>query len=191
MDKNPERDIEKELDEISFWAYAVYIEGKLLSSGLNLSKLVDMAIDMFVELLRVESGYLMLFNEKSLELSIKSVKCPKQKHIQEESSIKIEKKVVGWIAERKKPILLSDTDELFIREFFAKMSGKIGLETALSCPLVVKDKFVGLINLGEKESKKPFSQKDVRLLSTMSANQTVRQDLLHFLDVGDPYVCPG
>jgi GAF domain-containing protein len=173
MDKNPERDIEKELDEISFWAYAVYIEGKLLSSGLNLSKLVDMAIDMFVELLRVESGYLMLFNEKSLELSIKSVKCPKQKHIQEESSIKIEKKVVGWIAERKKPILLSDTDELFIREFFAKMSGKIGLETALSCPLVVKDKFVGLINLGEKESKKPFSQKDVRLLSTMSGHVAI------------------
>lgn len=61
MDKNPERDIEKELDEISFRFYAVYIEGKLLASGLNLNKLVDMAIDMFVELLRVESGYLDAF----------------------------------------------------------------------------------------------------------------------------------
>ena len=38
MDKNPERDIEKELDEISFRSYAVYIEGKLLVHGLDLNK---------------------------------------------------------------------------------------------------------------------------------------------------------
>ena len=35
MDKNPERDIEKELDEISFRSYAVYVEGKLLVHGLE------------------------------------------------------------------------------------------------------------------------------------------------------------
>ena len=173
MDKNPERDIEKELDEISFWAYAVYIEGKLLSSGLNLSKLVDMAIDMFVELLRVESGYLMLFNEKSCELSVKSVKGLKQKHIERKISIKTENEVIKWIIDWRKPILPSDIDALFIREFFGKMSEKIGSETTISCPLVVRDKFVGLINLGEKESKKPFSQKDVRLLSSMSGHVAI------------------
>jgi HD-GYP domain-containing protein (c-di-GMP phosphodiesterase class II) len=132
-----------------------------------------MAIDMFVELLRVELGYLMLFNEKSCELSIKSVKSLKQKHIERKISIKTENEVVKWITDWRKPILLSDTDELFISEFFAKISGKIGLETALSCPLVIKDKFVGLINLGEKESKKPFGQKDVRLLSSMSGHVAV------------------
>jgi putative nucleotidyltransferase with HDIG domain len=131
MDKDSKGAIEKELDEISFRSYAVYVGGKLLAHGLDLNKLADIAADMFVELMRVELGYFMLFNEKSCELSVKSVK------------------------------------------FFGKMSEKIGLETALSCPLVVKDKFVGMINLGEKESKKAFSGKDLRLLSTMSGQVTV------------------
>jgi hypothetical protein len=101
MDKNPERDIEKELDETSFRSYAVYVGGKLLAHGLNLNKLADMAIDMFVELLRVESGYLMLFNE----LSVKSVKGLKQKHIERKISIKTENEVIKWIIDWRKPIL--------------------------------------------------------------------------------------
>ncbi len=159
---------EKELDEISFQSYAVYIEGKLLAHGLDLNKLADIALDMFVELMRVEFGYLMLFNEKSQELSVKSVKGLKQEYIKKESSIKTEKDVVKWIVDWGKPILLSDIDDLFAREFFGKMSEKIGLEITTSCPLIVRNKFVGLINLGEKESKKPFSRKDVQLLSSMS-----------------------
>ncbi len=38
MDKKLSRDIEKELDEISFQSYAVYIEGKLLASSLKMGK---------------------------------------------------------------------------------------------------------------------------------------------------------
>ena len=173
MDKNPERDIEKELNETSFRSYAVYIGGKLLAHGFDLNKLADIAADMFVELMRVEFGYLMLFNEKSWELSVKSVKGLKQECIKKESSIKTEKDVVGWIADWRKPILLSDIDELPVREFFGKMSEKIGPEIALSCPLVAKDEFIGLINLGEKETKKPFSEEDFRLLSTMSGHVAI------------------
>jgi putative nucleotidyltransferase with HDIG domain len=173
MDKDSKGAIEKELDEISFRSYAVYVGGKLLAHGLDLNKLADIAADMFVELMRVELGYFMLFNEKSCELSVKSVKWLKQKHIERKISIKTENEVIKWIIDWRKPILPSDIDVLFIREFFGKMSEKIGLETALSCPLVVKDKFVGMINLGEKESKKAFSGKDLRLLSTMSGQVTV------------------
>ncbi len=38
MDKDSKGAIEKELDEISFRSYAVYIEGKLLVHGLDLNK---------------------------------------------------------------------------------------------------------------------------------------------------------
>jgi len=34
-------------------------------------------------------------------------------------------------------------------------------------------KIVGLINLGEKESKKPFSQEDLRLLSIISGHVVI------------------
>ncbi|MBW2117969.1 MAG: HD domain-containing protein [Deltaproteobacteria bacterium] len=173
MDNDLKRDIEKELDEISFQSYAVYIEGKLLGSSLNLKKLVEMVIDMFVELMRVELGYLILFDDKTRELSVKAVKGLKQKHIEREISIKTEKDVVKWIADWKKPILVSELDELPVREFFRTMSEESESGITLFVPLVVKDKFIGMINLGEKESKKPFTQEDLRLLSTMSGHVAV------------------
>ena len=100
MDKDLKREFDKELQEISFRSYAVYLEGKLLASGLNLKELVDIATDMLVELMRVDLGYLMLFDEKSQELSVKSVKGLKQKHIESKISIKTEDEVVKWITGR-------------------------------------------------------------------------------------------
>ena len=183
MGKNPESAIAKELDEMSFRSYAVYIGGKLLAHSLNSDKLADIAADMFVELMRVEFGYLMLFNEKSWELSVKSVRGLNQEYIKKESSIKTEKDIVRWITDWRKPILLHDIDELPVREFLGKMSEKIGPEITLFCPLVAKDKFMGLINLGEKESKEPFCQKDYRLLSIISNHVAIAIDNARLYEV--------
>lgn len=169
-DKSSGESILKELDEISFRSYAVYIEGKLLGSGLNLDKLAHMSIDMFVELMRVNLGCLMLFHEESEELGLEAVKCIKQKKIEGEISIKTEKDVIRRLIDWKKPVLISELDDLKIVEFFRNISKQVQHEIALSVPLLVKDKLVGLINLGEKETKKPFSQKDLRLLSTISGH---------------------
>ena len=128
MDNDLKKAFDEKLDEISFRSYAVCLEGKLLASGLNLKELVDIATDMFVELMRVESGYLMLFDEKSRELNVKSVKGLKQKRIEKEISLKTENEVVKWITDWRKLILPFDIDELFVREFFGKISEKTGSE---------------------------------------------------------------
>ncbi len=170
MEKELKRDLEKELDELSFQSYAVYIEGKLLASTLNSKKLVDIATDMFVELMRVELGYLMLFDEKSRELIVKAVKGLNKKSIEKEDSIMAERDVVRWIADWKKSIRPSDLDEPAIKEFFRAMEEKLGSKITIAVPLMAKDRFIGLINLGEKESKNPFRQEDLRLLSAMSGH---------------------
>ncbi|MFH1953427.1 MAG: HD domain-containing phosphohydrolase [Pseudomonadota bacterium] len=173
MEKRPEMDIERELDEIGFRSYAVYVAGNLLIAGLDLNKLADMVTDMFVELLRVDLGYLMLFDGKSGELSVKAVKGLKQKQIKKGASIGIEKDVVKRIIDWKKPVLLSDLDDLPLKEFFRTMSEGIDSGISLYVPLVFKDEFVGLISLGEKESKEQFNQKDLNLLSTMCGHVAV------------------
>jgi putative nucleotidyltransferase with HDIG domain len=173
MDDKLKRDIEKELEELSFQSYAVYIEGKLLGSSLNSKKLVEIAADMVVELMRVELGYLMLFDDKSHELSVAAVKGLHQKSIEEQVGIKAEKDAVRWIADWKKPIQQSDLDKPAIKKFFSEMTEKLGSAITLSIPLMVKDRFIGLINLGEKESKRPFKKKELRLLSTMSGHVAV------------------
>lgn len=162
-----------ELEETDFRSYVTYLEGKLLASGLDLKKLTDMCTDMFVELMRVDLGYLMLFSEKSGELSIEAVKGLKQEQVKKEDTLKITKDVVEWIVECKKPVLLSELDDLRIKGFFSRTSKKVGAETTLSIPLVVKNKFIGLVNLGGKESKEQFSPKDFQMLSGWSSNFAV------------------
>ncbi|MFH1953426.1 MAG: HD domain-containing phosphohydrolase [Pseudomonadota bacterium] len=167
-DESSRAGIVKELDEISFLSYATYIEGKLLAFSLNLKELVDVTTDMFVELMRVDWGCLMLFHENSRELSMQSVKGLKQGSIKRESRTQIEKEVAEWIAGWKKPIQRSDLDEQPSRHLFRMLTEEIGQEIFLSIPLMAKDKFIGLVNLGERESKKGFNQKDLQLLFTMS-----------------------
>lgn len=166
-------DINKELDEIAFRSYAGYVGGKLLSSSINLNKLIDISTDMVVELTRVEQGCLMLFNEKSRKLSVKTCKGLKQEQIKKKTAIKAKKDVVKWIVEQREPILLSELVEPGIKEFFRTISEKIEPGICLSVPLVVKDKLIGLINLGQKESKKPFYKKDLQMLSAISGHVAI------------------
>lgn len=161
---------DQQLDEISFRSYAGYVEGKILASGLDLNKLLDITTDMVVELMRVELGYLMLFDEKSRELSVKAIKGLKQKGIKKDTSTKTEKDVIEWIVDYKEPILVTRLDELPAKKFFRKMSEMFESATILAVPLVVKDKLIGLINLGEKESQEPFYKEDLRFLSTLSGS---------------------
>jgi len=173
------------MDEIAFHSYAGYVGVKILASSLNLNKLIDISTDMVVELMRVEQGCLMLFNEKSGELSVESCKGLKQKQIKKKTSIKTKKDVVKWIVEWKEPILLSELAEPRVKEFFRAISEEIEHGICLSIPLVAKDKLIGLFNLGEEESGKPFCKKDLQMLSTISGtlaiaveNAKLYQDLL-------------
>lgn len=166
-------DINEELDEIAFRSYASYVEGKLLVSSLNLDKLVDLSTDMVVELTRVEMGCLMLFSEKTRELSIEACKGLKHKKIRKKAIIKTKNDVIKWIVEWKKPILLSELDKSGIKECFRTISEEIGYGIVLSVPLVAKGKLIGLFNLGEKESGKPFYKQDLQMLSTISGSITI------------------
>lgn len=158
----------QELEEISFHSYATYVAGKLLATYFDLQELADIITDMFVELMRVDSGCLMLFRERSEELSIVVIKGIKQEGIRRESTIETNRDVVAWIVGWRKPILLSELCEQPAKDFFQIMAEKTGMTITISLPLVVKDEFIGLINLGKKESKRPFYPKDLRLLSTLS-----------------------
>ncbi|MDO8786091.1 MAG: GAF domain-containing protein, partial [Syntrophales bacterium] len=176
MDEKPERGAEIELgesEETSFRSYATYVAGRLLDSCFNLQDLANITTDMFVELMRVDLGCLMLFREKSEGLSIAVVKGIKQEGVRSESAIETNRDVVAWIVEWKKPIILSELSEQPVKDFFRMVAEKMGMTITVSIPLVAKGGFIGLINLGEKESKMPFYRKDIRLLSTLSVLVTM------------------
>jgi len=157
-----------DLDELSFRSYAMFVQAKLMSSFFDLEKLVEIAIDAFVELMRVDVGFIMLFNEKSWQLNVEAVKGLKSNTIRK-GKINVDKDIIQGIIERKAAIFLSELEEtLPIKILFQKMVEKVGGDIVLSIPLVIKKKLVGLVNLGRREFEAPFKQSDLQFLYTLA-----------------------
>lgn len=162
-----------ELDELSFRSYAMYVQSKLMSSILDLEELLEIAIDAFVELMRVDVGFIMLFDEKSRQLSVKAVKGLK-KHTIRKTEIDVDKDIIQGIIERKAAIFLSELEEtLPIKILFQEMVEKVGADIVLSIPLAIKNNLVGLVNLGKRESETPFKQADLRFLYILAEQVTL------------------
>jgi len=146
----------------------MFVQAKLMSSFFDLEKLVEIAIDAFVELMRVDVGFIMLFNEKSWQLNVEAVKGLKSNTIRK-GKINVDKDIIQGIIERKAAIFLSELEEtLPIKILFQKMVEKVGGDIVLSIPLVIKKKLVGLVNLGRREFEAPFKQSDLQFLYTLA-----------------------
>ena len=157
-----------ELDELSFRSYAMFVQSKLMSSIFNLDKLVEISIDAFVELMRVDVGFIMLFNEKSQQLSVEAVKGLKS-HTIKKTKINIDKDIIQGIIERKAAIFLSEIKETVpIKILFQEMAKKVGGDIVLSIPLLIKKNLIGLLNLGRRELEAPFKQADLQFLYTLA-----------------------
>jgi len=152
------------LDELSFRSYAMFVQAKLMSSIFALEELLEISIDAFVELMRVDVGFIMLFDEKSRQLSVEAVKGLKR-HTIRKTKIDVDKDIIQGIIERKAAIFLSKLEETLPKKIlFQEMVEKVGGDIVLSIPLAIKNNLVGLVNLGKREFETPFKQADLRFL---------------------------
>ena len=158
-----------ELDELSFRSYAMFVQSKLMSSIFDLEKLLEVSIDAFVELMRVDVGFIMLFDEKSQQLSVGAVRGMK-KHSIRKAKINVDKDIIQGIIERKGAIFLSKLEKETppIRILFQKIAEKVGGDIVLSIPLVIKKDLLGLVNLSRREFEAPFKQTDLQFLYTLA-----------------------
>ena len=157
-----------ELHELSFRSYAMFVQSKLMSSIFDLEKLLEVAIDAFVELMRVDVGFIMLFDEKAQQLSVGAVRGMKKDSIRK-GKINVDKDIIQGIIEGKAPILLSELEEMLpIKILFQEVAKKIGGDILLSIPLIIRKRLVGLVNLGRRESEALFKQTDLRFLYTLA-----------------------
>jgi transcriptional regulator with GAF, ATPase, and Fis domain len=140
-----------------------------MSSIFDLEKLVEISIDAFVELMRVDVGFIMLFDEKSQQLSVEAVKGLKR-HTLRKTRINVDKDIIQGLIERKDAIFLSklEKETLPIRILFQKIVEKVGGDIVLSIPLVIKKDLLGLVNLSRREFEAPFKQTDLQFLYTLA-----------------------
>ncbi|MFN8359046.1 MAG: SpoIIE family protein phosphatase [Candidatus Kapaibacterium sp.] len=76
--------------------------------------------------------------------------------------------------ERKAPLYFADTDSALQSRLNATEYERITqFGIALTIPMILKDKLIGTINVGQKLNGKPFSQEDIDLLSTVASQAAI------------------
>lgn len=76
--------------------------------------------------------------------------------------------------ERKTPLYFADTDAAIQSQLNATEFERITqFGIALTVPMLLKDKLIGSINVGQKLNGKPFSQEDIDLLSTVASQAAI------------------
>ncbi len=130
------------------------------TSKLSLQDILDLILIKAVNFHEADSGSIMLLDEKTNQLEIKAAINIEQKII-DNTKTKIGEGIAGWVAKEGKPLLLMDG---------ITFTGNRDLKDAVSIPIMLKDKVLGVLNLNNHGSKpRSFNTKDLDFLTALSS----------------------
>jgi signal transduction histidine kinase len=118
-----------------------------------------------MSILKAECGSLFLFNDQNKELVLESFQNSKQIAL---AGIKYRmgEGVSGKVIESKAPVLVKDIDT--DRRFHKNGFGHYHTNSFISVPLISPDGLIGLINVADKSTNEPFTEKDLEFASTLA-----------------------
>jgi signal transduction protein with GAF and PtsI domain len=140
---------------------------KAITSDLYHEDILKLIVNLTAEVMKAKICSLWLLDVETGELRIRATQAMSQEYLKERA-LKVNEGIVGLVAREKKPIAISDVleDKRYKEKQLAK---KEGLVSMLSVPMMVKDKFIGVVNVYTVKPYK-FTKSDIDLLSTV-ANQ--------------------
>lgn len=139
----------------------LYNIGKEISSKLELEEVLNNIVARISETLEVEICSLLLIDEQTKELTIRSSRGIRE-GVAEKASIKMGEDISGWVAQNENSVLSGqiESDPRFAQpkqETYYK--GPL-----LSVPITEKGRVTGVINVNNKRSGEEFTQEDLNLL---------------------------
>lgn len=141
------------------------ISQTLMSSTTEPRVLLDKILASAVQLLNADAASVMLIDKKTRELRI-MVARGLSKDVIAKTRLKLGEGISGWVAKEGKPLLIIDGESSLIK---AMPPSKKKINAAISTPIKIKDTVVGVINVSDTRSSATFTEDDMKLLSTFSA----------------------
>ena len=144
----------------------LYKVNSIIRSVFDVDELLEEILDVVLEVIKGERGFIMIRDDKTGEL------IPKAVRNRDFKQITISKTIVNKVFETGESIL---TDDAMSDERFA--SGKsivdYQIRSCLCVPLKSKDKILGIIHVDNKVSTRSFAEGDLELLSAIGAEAGV------------------
>jgi len=130
-----------------------------------LSMVMDRALGFVAELLGVDTCSLMLSDDLTGELTIRSAR-GLDDWIVRQTRIRPGDRIAGWVAMEGQPVLIEDieTDTRFARK---NIQGQYHSKSLLSLPLMRQGEPIGVLNLNNKKNGDAFSRKDLVLATAI------------------------
>ncbi len=153
----------------------ILIFDQRISAIHDLNQLIDFIVQKSSDILEAEKCSLMLLNEQTKELFIKSAKGLSPEII-ERTRVKLGQPIAGYVAEQRKAVLSSNIE--YDRLFARKNRPGYSTRSFLSAPIQINQHTIGVINLADKKANgiKEFSDIDLKILGAIVREAAVAFD---------------
>jgi GAF domain-containing protein len=126
----------------------------------------ELMLDLAVTYTNAEQGSLMLVNESG-ELSIFAAK-GLENHPVDTYKEKIGEGIAGVVARNRRPVMVGNIDK--DRRFRSKQRNHYKTKSFISCPVICKNRLLGVFNIADKKNGEQFREEEFALV-TIIANQ--------------------
>jgi len=143
---------------------------KALISEVKLDKLFNLVVQTAALETGADGVSLMLLDEATQELAIKAaIGLPRK--VVTTAREKMGEGIAGWVAKTGKPLILDEQTK--VSPHLKEIMRQTGIISALSVPLKVKDKVVGVLNSSKMVGESPFTQGDLEVLSILAGQAAI------------------
>jgi GAF domain-containing protein len=142
----------------------------------DIHAIAELMLELAVTHTNAETGSLMLVDESG-ELSIFAAR-GLENHLVDTYKEKIGEGIAGVIAMKRRPVLVEDIDK--DSRFKLKKRDHYKTKSFISCPIVYKDRLLGVFNINDKKNGEQFREEDVALINIIAnqAAMTIENTLL-------------
>jgi len=158
---------------------SLYQASQLMISLQSLDRLLEGVTRLAADVLGAKTASLMLLEEGTNELTIAAAIGLDEETVQT-VRMKIGESISGYVVEYGKPLLVKNVET--DRRFQRRNRERYETKSLISVPLITKGKILGVLNLNNKHSGKPFTSSDLRLLTSFAAQAAVAMDNVRLLD---------
>ncbi len=145
---------------------------RAIASTLRLSELLETVVKLASEVVRAESGSLLLMDQPTGELYF-DVALGDKKGALQQIRLKKGEGIAGWVAENRKPAVVNDTSKDSRWTQKADKTTQFKTKAILAVPMLFKDKLVGVMEAINRADGSPFTDLDVQMLETFAAQAAI------------------
>ena len=135
----------------------------------DISAIANLLLDLALNYAHAEKGSLMLLTERD-ELRILAAKGLDPQLIRS-YKVKLGEGIAGMVAKNPAPVLVEDIEKDINFKRFRRDHYKT--KSFISCPIISKNKLLGILNINDKRDGTPFSVDELELLKVLANNAAV------------------